>query len=81
MKTIEHAAQLAEALKAMTTMWDFGPKPQKFDATLSWRENDELGRGMARVALAAWDKHTADSRKLLRDDPLPDEIVGNDTIL
>ena len=47
-----YAEQLREALQAMVTMSDRGPKPQKLDEALTWRQNDERARALADAALA-----------------------------
>jgi len=44
--------ELVEAIKALRTMRDAGPKPQKLDEALTWRANDELAESMAINALA-----------------------------
>lgn len=46
------APDLYEALNAVLVMWDRGPCPKKLDQALSWRENDERAREMARAAIA-----------------------------
>lgn len=47
--------RLAEALRAMLVVMDRGPKPDKLDAALSWRQCDEKARSMADAALAELD--------------------------
>lgn len=42
---------LVQACKALLCMMDRGDKPQKLDAALTWRENGELAREMARIAI------------------------------
>lgn len=45
-------ADLVAALRAMLVMMDRGPKPEKLDEALSWRQCDERARAMAVAALA-----------------------------
>ena len=52
-RLIAAAPMLLEALIAMRTVMDMGPKPQKLDAALSWRECDEKARSMCDEAIAA----------------------------
>jgi hypothetical protein len=43
--------ELTAALKAMRTIMDRGPKPQKLDAALSWAECDDKARAMCDAAI------------------------------
>lgn len=52
MRLIAAAPDLLEACKALLVMMDRGPKPDKLDAALTWRQNDELARSMADAAIA-----------------------------
>ena len=49
---IAAAPELLAALRAMVCMMDMSPKPEKLNAAITWRENDELARSMADKAIA-----------------------------
>jgi hypothetical protein len=48
----ETIQRLRDAVEGLLVMMDYGPKPQKLDAALTWRQNDELARSNALSALA-----------------------------
>ncbi|KKM71140.1 hypothetical protein LCGC14_1433640 [marine sediment metagenome] len=48
--------QLRKALSALLVVMDDGLQPRKLDAALTWRQNDEKARDMARAALAAMEE-------------------------
>ena len=65
MKTHDHAAQLAEALKSVVE-WtgDTATMPQDSAARLEWYARRLLMiRNACRPAIAAWDKHNAPAPK------------------
>lgn len=51
-RLIAAAPELLDALQAMVKVMDRGPKPEKLDAALTWRQNDELARLLADTAIA-----------------------------
>ena len=51
MSAIKLLEEAQVALRAMLVMSDRGPQPNKFDAALSWRDNDIFAHKLANTAL------------------------------